>query len=152
MNRNVLWTIFAIGFYWLTVAAIGNDWTRNIVAGAGIVIALATFLRYLPNAWDKYRNDHVAGEWRMLMGIELFWFLFGTREAWLLGGRLGHWSTADSPIAGFFAFGFLCAGLLCYSAASEPVPTLPHQNGYIIAAAALVGALCGMLAYRFIWG
>ncbi len=152
MNRNVLWTVIAISLYWLTVAAIGNDWTRNVVAGAGIFIAIATFLRYLPNAWEKYRNDKTAGEWRMLMGLELFWFMFGTREAWLLGDRMGHWVAEGSPLNGFFAFGFLCSGLLCYSAASEPIPTPPHQNGYLIAAAALIGVLVGMLAYRMIWG
>lgn len=152
MNRNFIWTIAAVSIYWLTVAALGTDWTRNIVAGAGIVIALATFLRYLPNAWEKYRRGHAQGEWRMLMGLELFWFLFGTREAWLLGGRMGHWTTSDTPIAGFFAFGFLCAGLLCFSAADEPIPVAPHQNVWIVGIVGVAGILVGMIAYRMIWG
>jgi len=152
MNAYVAWTVVATVIYWLAVAAIGNDWTRNIVAGAGIVIAIATFLRYLPNAWDKYKNNKNAGEWRMLLGIELFWFLFGTREAWLLGGRMDHWQTTDSPLAGFFAFGFVCAGLLCFSAASDPIPVPIHQNGWIIAVTALIGVLSGMLIYRLVWG
>lgn len=152
MNRNVAWTLFAIAVYWLSIPAIGTEWVRNIVAFFGIVIALATFWRYLPNAWEKYRNNQSAGEWRMLMGIELFWLGFGVREFWLFGDRQEWWDADKSPVNGFLAFVILCAGLLCFSAASEPIPQAPHRNGYVIFAAALAGALGGMLLYRFLWG
>lgn len=151
MNRNFLWSIAAVGIYWLAIPALGTEWTRNAVAVAGIVISFANVLRYLPHAWAKYWADMDAGEWRMLMGIELFWLGFGARESWLIGDRLGAWDAQGSPMNGFFAYWILCAGLLCYSAASDPVPRLPHQNGWIIAAVALTSALIGALGYRVLF-
>lgn len=152
MNRNILWTLAAAGIYWLAVAAIGTDPARNVVAIGGIAVAFATALRYLPKAWEKYHTGATAGEWRMLMGLELFWLLFGAREAWLFGDRLGEWDATGSPVNGFFAFGIMCAGLLCFSAASEPLPTLGRQNVFVVIAAATVGGLVGMLLYRALWG
>lgn len=154
MNRNIVWSVFAAAIYWLSVGAVGTDWTRNGVAGLAIIIAMATFLRYLPIAWDKYRTNQTAGEWRMLMGLELFWLGFAARETWLLAIRMDgrpQWMV-DSPINGFFAFWILCAGLLCFSARDEDITRVPHQNGYIIAASALLGLLVGMLLYRSLWG
>jgi len=152
MNRNVAWTLFAVALYWLMIPAIGTDWTRNTVALGGIVIALMNVMRYLPNAWEKYQTGANAGEWRMLMGIELFWLGFGAREAWLFGDRMGRWDADNSPVNGFLAFWILCAGLLCYSAASDPLPKLSYESRWIIAGAAVTGALVGILVYRTIWG
>lgn len=158
MNRNVLWTFVAAGIYWLAWAAFGTDRVgtenlRNVVAVGGIIVAFLNVLRYLPNAWRKYRSGATAGEWRMLMGLELFWLGFGAREAWLLGGRLpSNWPVTDSPWNGFFAFWILCAGLLCFSAASEPLPVAAHQNIWILSAVGVVGILIGMIGYRLLWG
>lgn len=152
MNTNVLWTLAAVGIYWLAVAARGTDETRDAVALLAIVVAFANVLRYLPKAWEKYRTGATAGEWRMLMGLELFWLGFGSRETWLLGGRWADWPVTGSPWNGFFAFWILCAGVLCYSAASEPLPTFGRQNLWVIGAATTTGALLGMLLYRALWG
>ncbi len=154
MNRNVIWTVVAAALYWLSVAALDTDTTRNIVASGGIAIALANVFRYLPKAWEKYRGGTNEGEWRLLMGLELFWLGFGAREAWLLAVRLDgrpQWMV-DSPINGFFAYWILCAGLLCFSAASEPLPAPSRQNTYVILAVAIASALCGALIYRLMWG
>lgn len=152
MNRNIWWTLAAVGTYWLCVPAMGIEWTRNLVAGAGIMVAFANVLRYLPNSWHKYRTGASAGEWRMLMGLELFWLGFGTREAYLMGDRLGHWDATGNPLNGFFAFWILCAGLLCFSAADEPLPAAPHQNIWVLSLVGVVGVLVGMIVYRMIWG
>lgn len=152
MNRNVLWTIAAVGIYWLAWAALGTEASRNTVAVLGIIVAFANVLRYLPNAWSKYRNGASAGEWRMLMGLELFWLGFGVREVYLMGDRFGNWDATANPLNGFFAFWILCAGLLCFSAASEPLPVPPHQNAWIIGLVGLAGVLTGMIAYRAMWG
>lgn len=154
MNRNIVWTLVAVGLYWLSVLALETEPTRNLVAGGGIAIALANVLRYLPKAWEKYRTGASAGEWRLLMGLELFWLGFGAREAWLLAVRLDNrpqWMV-DSPLNGFFAYWILCAGLLCFSAASDPLPASPRQNVYVIVAVSLASALAGALLYRIVWG
>jgi len=157
VNRNVFWTIAAVGVYWLAWAALGTDAKgteslRNVVAVGGIIVAFMNALRYLPNAWKKYQAGATAGEWRMLFGLELFWVGFGAREVYLMGDRFGNWDATGNPLNGFFAFWILCAGLLCFSAASEPMPVAPHQNVWIITLVAVVGMLCGMLLYRLIWG
>lgn len=152
MNWNILWTFVAASIYWLAWYAFDTDPTRNIVAWLGIAVAFATVLRYLPNAWGKYHTGASAGEWRMLMGLELFWLGFGVREVYLMGDRFGHWDATNNPLNGFFAFWILCAGLLCFSAAKEPLPAAPHQNIWIVSAVGIVTFLCGMIAYRMVWG
>lgn len=152
MNRNVLWTMTAVAIYWLAVAALGTDGSRNIVAILGIIVAFCNVLRYLPTAWQKYHTGATAGEWRMLMGLELFWLGFGCREVWLYGDRLGEWVATGSPINGFFAFWIFCAGLLCFSAANDPLPVPTHQNIWVLTAVGVAGILIGMIGYRFIWG
>lgn len=157
MNKNFAWTAAAVAVYWLAWFAFGTDVDgtenlRNAVAVGGIAIAFANVLRYLPNAWHKYQTGATAGEWRMLMGLELFWLGFGAREVYLMGDRLGSWEAANNPLSGFFAFWILCAGLLCFSAASEPLPVASHQNIWIVGVVGLVGMLTGMIMYRMIWG
>lgn len=157
MNWNIIWTVLAVSIYWLAWFAFGTDNEgtdnlRNLVAFGGIAIAFANVLRYMPNAWEKYQSGASAGEWRMLMGLELFWLGFGAREIYLMGDRLGHWSATHNPLNGFFAFWILCAGLLCFSAASEPMPLVGRQNVWIIGLVGLAGVLTGMIVYRMIWG
>ena len=86
------------------------------------------------------------------MGLELFWLLFGAREAWLFGDRMGEWDATGSPINGFFTFGIMCAGLLCFSAANEPLPTVGRQSIWVLGAVAVTSGLLGMLFYRALWG
>lgn len=157
MNRNVFWTLAAVCVYWMAWGAIGTDamgteTLRNIVAVGGMIVAFMNVLRYLPNAWEKYHTGATAGEWRMLMGLELFWMGFGAREFYLMGDRMGNWDATGNPLNGFFAFWILCAGLLCFSAASEPIPVPIHQSRYVIALAVIIGMLAGMMGYRMLWG
>lgn len=152
MNRNVFWTLIAVALYWLAVGAIGTDGSRNIVAVGGIIVAFANSMRYLPNAWHKYHSGSTQGEWRMLMGLELFWLGFGVREIYLMGDRFGNWDATHNPLNGFFAFWILCAGLLCFSAANDPIPVPAHQNIWVIGATGIACFLLGMIGYRMLWG
>ncbi len=152
MNRNVFWTFAAVSIYWLGWYAIGTEPSRNIVAWLGIAVAFANVMRYLPNAWAKYHTGASAGEWRMLMGLELFWLGFGAREIYLMGDRFGKWDAENNPLNGFFAFWILCAGLLCFYAARDPLPVAPYQNAWIVGAIAIIMFLSGMIAYRMVWG
>jgi len=156
VNKNVFWTFAAVSIYWLAWFALPNGETdifssRNVVAWLATAAAFANVLRYLPNAWHKYQAGATAGEWRMLMGLELFWMGFGVREVYLMGDRFGQWDATNNPLNGFFAFWILCAGCLCFSAADEPLPVAPHQNVWVVG---FVGATCfllGMIGYRMIW-
>lgn len=154
MNRNVLWTLGAVGLFILSYFALGNDGNRNAVAWLGVAVSLAVAQRYAPRAFAKYVSGATAGEWRLLMGLELAFSGYGAREIWLLFVRDQHspvWMTTHWVNA-VFAYWVLCGGLLCLSAVNDPVPTLPHQNVYILGAVAIASGLTGALVYRLLWG
>lgn len=120
-NRAIWVLVGAVAFYWLVVALIGGRRALDATDIISMVVASALVLRLAHHAFDRLLRGGDRPEWRVTMGMTLFWLSMFVSSAWGFMERVSDFPAhmMGSPINGFFHYGTLGAGLLMLSALSD---------------------------------
>lgn len=142
-NRAVVFAVGAFIAYWLAAIFVPSlvlrDIFNSLAFGTAIII---TFTRW-PSAVRAIKEGAESGEWQLILAIFLVWFVVLAQRIYVITfnwmGRPEAWS--EAPIAGFWPYSYMIAGLLFLSAPGVTGDKMGSRAIWSIVMAVAIGSL-----------
>lgn len=155
LANKAIWILTgSVIFYWLVVFLIGPARARDATDLISMVVSASLVLTLAPHAINRLMQGGSRREWKVIIGMALFWASVFAIAAWGFAVRFydrPDWMV-ESPLNGFFRYWTLGSGLLMLSALSDNVHEADEVRLYMIVAIFGLGVLTGAAGLRFLAG
>lgn len=147
-NRALVFAVGGFTLYWVLALLIDAIVLRDVFNSLAFAVGLLIVITWAKAAFRAVKYGATRGEWQLILSIFLTWLVatvvrlysmafngFGRPESWVL-----------SPIAGFWPYSFMMAGLLVLAAPGvTPEGLKPQTMWTMLGAVGLGGLIAGIL-------
>lgn len=142
-NRAVVFAVGAFVFYWVTALFVPGIVLRDVFNSLAFGTSIIITITWFPSATKALREGADSGEWQIILAIFLVWFIVLAQRIYVITfnwmGRPEAW--AEAPIAGFWPYSYMIAGLLFLSAPGVEGGRIHGRAVWSIVLAVAIGSL-----------
>lgn len=142
-NSAVVFAVVAFVAYWIMSLMVPPLLLRDIFNSLAFGTAIIITITWAPAAVRAIKENADSGEWQLILAIFLVWFVVLIQRIYVIAfnwhGRPEAW--AVSPVAGFWPYSYMIAGLLFLSAPGVKDDRIEKRAIWAMLSAVGVGCL-----------
>lgn len=149
-NRAIVNIINALVVFWVAVLFVPAHYLRDVFNSLAFGASVIIVLTWGPSALQAVRGGVKTGEWQLILGIFLGWFVLMSQRLFsILFNYMGQpKSWLDGPFPAFWPYAYMICGflfLLAPGLASDHLPVRRRTWAYLLTAVGIGAFVAGIL-------